>query len=144
MSFTGGLQLSIELSKVFPVRKGVESVATQILNYVRNSRKSGSDVMVEEDLADNFGRGKITPDIEDKFKAAVKISKVNELHQGCEIRLECSSVPAITTKITCLKSSNSVRDAATILGWMHDDGDGDEEPCTERVLIFLTRGDAKI
>ena len=118
MLFTGGLQLSIELSKVFPIGKGVETLATQVLNYARNLRKSGSDVVVEEDLADIFGRGKISPDIEDKFKVAVKLPKVNELHQGCEIRLECGPGPSM------VRGFQDSRYLATIiqlslLSWVH-------------------------
>ena len=64
MALTAGVQLSLELSKVFPIRTGAESVIRHLLQYARDLQKSGSDIVVEEDLAEVLGRGRINPSVE--------------------------------------------------------------------------------
>ncbi|KAL8648477.1 MAG: hypothetical protein Q9226_005977 [Calogaya cf. arnoldii] len=72
MPFTTGFQLSFELAKAFPIRIITESAGSKLLKYARDLRISGSDIVVEADLAEVFGRGKIVPGIEKKFKDVVK------------------------------------------------------------------------
>ena len=109
-------QLSLELSKVFPIGKGVEAVTSQILGFARDLRKSGSDIVVEADLNDVFGRGHIVPETEDKFKSVVKIQKFTELHSRSEVRLDAGPGP------TVLHALRDRRQLATViqlsfLGW---------------------------
>ena len=61
MSFDSGFQLSLELAQLFPIRAGIETAADRLLQYARDLRKSGSDILVEKDLADIFGRANIVP-----------------------------------------------------------------------------------
>jgi hypothetical protein len=77
-----GFQLALELSNVFPVKELVSSAASQILTFARNLRKSGSDMVVEEDLAEVFGRGKVSSELEKKFKDTVKIHTFTPLSTG--------------------------------------------------------------
>jgi len=56
-------QLALELSSVFPIRQAVKAMGDYILKLARDLRKSGSDLVVEEDLAEVFGRGKLSSDL---------------------------------------------------------------------------------
>ena len=66
------ISLSIELAKVFPVRQALTSGVEQLANLVRGLKRNGSDFLVEEDLANIFGRGKIKPSLEKDFCDVVK------------------------------------------------------------------------
>lgn len=75
--------------------------------------------MVEEDLAEVFGRGQVTAELEAQFKDAVKIEKFTLLSQRYEIRL--NSGPGLIMR-------NAFRDRQylamaiqlSLLTWMHD------------------------
>ena len=119
MAFNTGLQLSLELSKILPIRSVVETVGTQILKLARDLRNSGSDMLVEEDLADIFGRGRVTLELEAKFKDVVKIQSFVPLSQGCVINLESGPGP------TMLRAFRDRRYFAmviqlSLLGWTHN------------------------
>jgi hypothetical protein len=81
-----GFQLSLELTKLLPsglVTAGV----TQLVNFARELRTSGSDIVIEEDLATIFGRGRISPEIERTFKEEVNIQKYTPLCHGSDLDL---------------------------------------------------------
>jgi hypothetical protein len=90
-----GFQLALELSNVFPVRDAVVGVSRLLLDLARDFRKSGSDIVVELDLADVFGRGKISTDLETKFKETTKISAIVPLTKGGEIVLDSGPGPSL-------------------------------------------------
>ena len=71
MSHNIGFQIGLELTKVLPVRESVENVGAKLLALARNLRKSGSDLVVEEDLAEMLGRAQLTPQFEKRFKEVV-------------------------------------------------------------------------
>ena len=56
-----GFQLALDLSSIFPVRALADGTASKVMALARDLRKSGSDLVVEEDLAEVFGKGKISP-----------------------------------------------------------------------------------
>ncbi|KAF8243671.1 hypothetical protein K440DRAFT_468972, partial [Wilcoxina mikolae CBS 423.85] len=70
MPLNYAIQLSLELATVFPIRTAVEAAGAQIIQLARDLRKSGSDLVVEEDLAQIFGRGRIGQHLEVAFKDA--------------------------------------------------------------------------
>ena len=120
MDFSTGVQLSLELSRIIPVQKGIEVLGSHLLRYARDLYKSGCNIIIEEDLNNIFGRGKIAPALEDKFKGAVKVQKFTPLYQGCEIRLDSGPGP---TMIQALRDSRGL--LATViqlsfLGWTHN------------------------
>lgn len=80
------LQLSFELTKFLPTGL-VTDAATQLVSFARELRTSGSDIVVEEDLAAIFGRGRISPAIESGFKKQVNIQKFTPLCHGTELDL---------------------------------------------------------
>ena len=119
MSMNAGFQLSLELSKVFPIHAVAENVAKQILQYARDLRKSGSDIVVEEDLAEVLGRGRIEPDVEDKFKAAVKITSISSLHPGSDVRLDSGPGPTMIRALRERKHFSTVVQLS-FLAWTHE------------------------
>jgi hypothetical protein len=82
-----GFQLSAELTRFFPVDRSVNTGVTQLVNFARELRQSGSDIVVEEDLATIFGRGRICTALEQKFKAQINIQKYTPLCRGSELDL---------------------------------------------------------
>lgn len=88
--------LALELSNTFPNRTVVESAATQLLIFARELRKSGSDIVVEEDLATVFGRGRISPELAEKFRDAVEVQQTSvPLTREGEIRLNSGPGPTM-------------------------------------------------
>lgn len=114
-----GLQISLELSKILPIRSVVDTVGSQVLKLARDLRLSGSDIVVEEDLAKVFGRGQINPEFEAKFKDVVKVHSFVPLSHGCVISLESGPGP------TMLHAFRDKRYFAmviqlSLLAWMHE------------------------
>jgi hypothetical protein len=89
-------QLSVELTKILPVRQAANAIASSVYQLARELRKSGSDILVEEDLADIFSRFKIDSRLQLHFKDVVKLGSVGLLHSGSEILL--GSQPGPTTR----------------------------------------------
>lgn len=90
-----GLQLALELSNILPIRHAVNSAFTQLMNVARELRNSGSDIVVEEDLAAVFGRGRVSSELERAFKAVVKVQKFTPLYNGSEIELHQGPGPTV-------------------------------------------------
>ena len=130
-----GLQISLELSKILPIRSIVDTVGSQVVKLARDLRLSGSDIVVEEDLAEVFGRGQINPELEAKFKDVVKVHNFIPLSNGCVINLESGPGPtmlrafrdkryfAMVIQLSLLAWTHSREDLATMLS----------EAMTERV-----------
>ena len=68
-------QLNLELAKAFPVREaaveGGKLAKKLILDLARRLRNSGSDILVDEDLASVFGRGMVAHGLETRFKEEI-------------------------------------------------------------------------
>lgn len=88
-------QLALELSSVFPIRQAVKAMGDYILKLARDLRKSGSDLVVEEDLAEVFGRGKLSSDLETKFKDTTKITTITPLTPDSEVVLASGPGPTL-------------------------------------------------
>ncbi|PMD49342.1 uncharacterized protein K444DRAFT_549622 [Hyaloscypha bicolor E] len=89
------MQLSVELTNAF----GAVAAALpwkKILDLGRDLRKSGSDIVVEEDLANVFGRGKIVHALENRFKHSINDTKIVPLHPTCSISLQSGPGPTVT------------------------------------------------
>src|SRR5262245_58046123 len=79
------LSLSFELTKLLPVQSAISHTAESLISLARELRRSGSDILVEEDLAAVFGRGKIDSPVETQFKDVVKVTSFTPLHSSSEI-----------------------------------------------------------
>jgi hypothetical protein len=70
-----GFQVSLELTKVLPVREALTLLARytvkQVLDLARNLKNSNSDILVEADLVAVFGRVRIDDAITRQFRSAV-------------------------------------------------------------------------
>ena len=95
MSLNSQFSLASELSNVFPIRSVVDSGINWLIQFARDLRKSGSDIVVEEDLAAVFGRGIINSDLEDKFKELVRIQSFLPLYPGSAVRLDSGPGPSM-------------------------------------------------
>ena len=59
MPFDSQFSLSLELTKLIPFGPLANATGRGILQLARDLKKTGSDILVEEDLADVFGRNRI-------------------------------------------------------------------------------------
>ena len=111
-------QLSLELTKAFSVRAIIESVGPQLWALARDLRRSGSDIVVEVELAETFGRAKISTDLEPPFKTALKNGRFVPLQNGCEVGLD--STPGPTTQ-NALRNPHFLATVIqlSLLGWMY-------------------------
>ncbi len=72
MAFTNQFALTVELTRLLPPIKWAATTAgNAIMSRARELRHSGSDIVVEEDLADVFGRCTISPALASSFKTLV-------------------------------------------------------------------------
>lgn len=68
----------------------------KLLDLARNLRKSGSDLVIEEDFANVFGRGKVVSALENQFKGVVNISTIIPLHPTSTITLLGGPGPTVS------------------------------------------------
>ena len=117
-----GFQIGAELTNILPVRQAVEVTGRAILDLARRLRHSGSDFLVEEDVAEIFGRGRIDPKIEEDFRC-------NVLRDTNVISIQNQSVLVLSTGAgptfdRALRNPGRGYLATIIqlslLGWMHD------------------------
>lgn len=94
----------------------------ELINFARDLRKSGSDIVVEEDLAEVFGRGKIVSELEVQFKKNILGNiKSIPLHPSSEIHLHAGPGPTVNR---ALKDKDrrylSTVIQLSLLVWVHD------------------------
>ena len=119
-----GFQLALELSNVFPIREAVQVTFDTVVNFARNLQKSGSDIIVEEDLATIFGRGRISLPIEQMFKKDILINHTFvPIHEKCEIGLDTPLGPSISRALQPKDSGYlSTVIQLSMLGWNAEPG----------------------
>ena len=116
-------QLAIELSNVFPVGELVRhaggALYNQVLNFAHDLQKSGSDLVVEEDLVAIFGRARINTEIERQFREDVlQNTTIVKFHDGSGLNLDARPGPTIS----CAIADKDPRYLSTViqlslLGW---------------------------
>ncbi|KAL8634974.1 MAG: hypothetical protein Q9228_007489 [Teloschistes exilis] len=78
MAFTSEFALALELASFFPpIKWAVTTAGDAIMSYARELRQSGSDIVAEEELANVFGRCKISSRLASSFKTVVAQSTSN-------------------------------------------------------------------
>ncbi|KAL8902631.1 MAG: hypothetical protein Q9207_004513 [Kuettlingeria erythrocarpa] len=120
MPFTSQFSLSLELAKVFPLGQVVQAGTEQIVGLVRALRKDGSDFLVEEDLANIFGRGRIEPSLEADFRKAVRVGSILPLHADSPISLD-SGPGATVRRVLIDRFYMSCVMQLSFLMWMHEE-----------------------
>ena len=120
MPFQSQFSLSLELAKVLPVRQIVNAAAEQIIGLVRELKRDGSDFLVEEDLANIFGRGRIEPSLEEDFRKAVRIGSIQPLHADSPIALDSSPGATVRRALKDRFYMSSVIQLSFLI-WMHEE-----------------------
>ena len=122
MPLNSGFQLSVELTNVFGGAVAAVSVVKDLISFSRELKKSGSDIVVEEDLADIFGRGRVVPNLKAKFKEVILAKTgITPIHGDCVIQLQYGPGPTVNRAFT----DQGGRYLSTViqlswLAWMHD------------------------
>lgn len=98
-----GFQISLELANILPIRNIVSAVTTAtwstVLNLARNLKRSGSDLLVEEDLCNVFGRVTIDHTLSKTFLVEIlKDTKLVELPNK-NIELSAGAGPTLNRAI---------------------------------------------
>ncbi|KAH7068945.1 hypothetical protein BKA63DRAFT_520351 [Paraphoma chrysanthemicola] len=95
-----GLQLSLDLSNILPIKDGVVAAGSYLLSLARDLKTSGSDIVVEEDVASIFGRGTMRPDLEKKFRDIVSVTTIKPLSNGLPIELHSGPGPTVVRALS--------------------------------------------
>ncbi len=77
MAFSNQFALSLELTRLLPISWATNKATKAIMDRARDLRHSGSDIVVEEDLVNVFGRNKISPTLISSFKNVIAKSNSN-------------------------------------------------------------------
>ena len=136
MKMQPNFQLALELSNVFPLGEVVKSSFQAAVRFARDLQNSGSDIIVEEDLAVIFGRGRADAEIVEKFKKDVlKSASLVPLYKNCEIGLDTRPGPTVNRAIQHKdRGYLSTVIQLSMLGWMQD---------REGLAVALVEGMAK-
>ena len=99
MAFPSQFSLSLELTSLLPLGAVAEAGAKSLIQLTRDLRKSGSDIVIEEDLAAIFGRNRIQAQFESSFRTAVRDSSIVQIPSLIDIVLEAGAGPTVRRSI---------------------------------------------
>lgn len=119
MPLSSQFSLSLELTKLLPLGSAVNATGRGLIQLARELQKSGSDIVVEEDLAEVFGRNRVTRHFESTFRAAVRESKVQELSGYLDIVLESGAGPTVRRSLQD-RAYFSMVVQLSLLAWSHE------------------------
>jgi hypothetical protein len=71
MAFQTQFALTLELSRLIPLQLFGNAAQSALVAFARELRNSNSDIVIEEDLAELFGRSRVAPQLESSFRAVV-------------------------------------------------------------------------
>ena len=111
--------IGLELTKIFPLREIAGTTFSTVMNYARELRRTGSDLVVEEDLAAIFGRGRLEASLEKKFREEVLKNVGLTPYQGA---ISLDSRPGPTLKRALKEKDRYYLSAVvqlSLLGWFH-------------------------
>lgn len=119
-SFANQFALSLEITRLLPISTITETTALAVYKLARGLRNSGSDIIVEQDLAEVFGRCRITHEIERSFRTIVgKSSGTTPL--GGEILLQRGPGPTVTRALVSGQAPYlSCLVQCSFLSWVHN------------------------
>ena len=83
MPFSNQFGLTLEVTRLVPMRLVVSRAYETIMRLARDLQNSGSNIIIEEDLADVFGRSRISNQFERSFATVIKKDGTT-LHDLCE------------------------------------------------------------
>lgn len=120
MSASTQFTLSLELSKILPIRSAIQYSAGSLVKLVRALRRSGSDFLVEEDLANIFGRAKIEPSLENDFRGVVRNPSFTPIHAESPIILDAGPGETVRRALMDRCYMSTVIQISFLL-WMHEE-----------------------
>jgi len=74
MPMTTQFAISLEVAKLLPLQMAFTKSVETVMNLARSLQSSGSNIVVEEDLALLLGRSRLSPRLESSFKTVMKAS----------------------------------------------------------------------
>jgi hypothetical protein len=97
MSLPSQLSLSIELTRLLPAASlATVAAGGAIIKMARDLRQSGSDIVVEEDVASIFSQAIISADFERNFRLAIaEVSAFSTLANLLPIGLQSGPGPTV-------------------------------------------------
>ncbi|KAI9874044.1 MAG: hypothetical protein M1830_010257 [Pleopsidium flavum] len=119
MPLPSQFSLSLELTKFIPAASIVNATLQAAINIARELQKSGSNIVVEEDLAVVFGRTRILPRFESSFKTAVKESGYQQFSEFLDIVLADGAGPTVRRSLQDPRYFSTVVQLS-LLAWSHD------------------------
>lgn len=121
MPISANSQLALELTNLFPAREIAGQAYHRILGFARDLARSGSDLVVEEDLAATFGRGQIDKEVERQFKTDIlRDTQIHPLYRNSEVCLDTRPGPTINRAVTDPdRYYMSTIVQLSLLGWVH-------------------------
>ena len=119
-----GVQLSLELAKVFPVREVITEATRSAISFARSLKATGSDLIVEQDLADIFGRGRIEDEVQKVFKKLVcaKPSNTTPIYKNSQMYLDTGPGQTVIRAVTSAEGYLATIIQLSLLGWVHERG----------------------
>ena len=119
-SFANQFALSLEITRLLPISTITETTALAVYNLARGLRNSGSDIIVEQDLAEAFGRCRITHEIERSFRTIVGKSSGTTSFSG-EILLQRGPGPTVTRALVSGQAPYlNCLVQCSFLSWVHN------------------------
>ena len=99
MAVSLGFQIGLELTQVLPIRETIQTAGSKLLSLARDLRKSGSDLVVEEDLAELLGQANIDRELEADFRKKVLKQDSRALPGTSEIYLAKGAGPTVVNAV---------------------------------------------
>ncbi len=119
MPLPSQFSLSVELTKFIPAASIVNVTYQAAIDIARRLQKSGSDIIVEEDLALIFGRNRILPRFESSFRTAVKESRYQQFSGYLDIVLADGAGPTVHRSLQDPRFFSMIVQLS-LLAWCHD------------------------
>jgi hypothetical protein len=119
-----GVQLSLELANAFPIREVVGGATRSAISFARKLKATGSDLIVEQDLADIFGRGRIEGELQKVFKKLVSVmpSKTMPIYKNSQMYLDAGPGETVLRAVTSTEGYLATVIQLSLLGWVHERG----------------------
>ncbi len=118
MPFSNQFALSVEVTRLVPLALAAAYKSSEaVMSLARDLRKSGSDIVIEEDLAYMFGRCRIAQQLESSFRTITNTRISTPLAEG--LTLEGGPGPTV---LRALKHSSYFATVVqlSLLCWVHE------------------------
>jgi len=120
MPFSTQFDLTLELTRLLPLNLLGNASQSAVLSLARQLCNSGSDIIIEQDLAELFGRSRVGRQLESSFRAIVSRGKNAALTD--ELSLISGPGPTVTRAFQD-RSYFATIVQISLLTWVHDHND---------------------